>query len=142
MRKHFSRGSMLLVMFLVAFYLSGCATLQQKWDKATEDEKARILVSQTQKTLKTLLVSGEVFVMTNPKYKEEWKVKVLPMFKAANAIVGDLIQKGIAGQTLTSTQVLTAVAGRIKEITDALAAWGVTVADTEFLKWEPVVRLC
>jgi len=142
MRKHFSRATVLLMMFLLAFYLTSCATLQQKWDKATEDEKARIFVSQTEKTLKTLLVSGEVFVEANPKYKEEWKAKVLPMFKAANAIVGDLIQKGMAGQTLTSTQVLTAIAGRIKEITDALAAWGVTVAETEYLRWKSVARLC
>ena len=57
-------------------------------------------------------------------------------------VVGDLIQKGMAGQTLTSTQVLTAIAGRIKEITDVLAAWGVKIAETEYLKWQSVARLC
>jgi hypothetical protein len=64
------------------------------------------------------------------------------MFKAANAIVEDLIQRGIAGEKLTSTQVLTAIAGRIKEITDVLAAWGVKIAEAEYLEWLSAARLC
>lgn len=114
------------------FSLGACATLQQKWDKATDDEKARIVVSQTQSSLKLAFVASQTFVASNPKYKDEWKNKVLPMFEAANNILGDIIKKGQAGQKITYMEVLAAVGGRITDIMAVINKWGVKTVLLEY----------
>lgn len=111
--------------------LMGCATLQQKWDKATDDERARITVSQIQKSLKTTAVLAQAFVASNPKFQNDWKTKVLPMFETANNILGDLIKKGQAGQKLTYLEVIAAVGGRVTDIIAIVKGWGVKVTELE-----------
>ena len=113
-----------LILFLVLF-LTGCASLQEKWDRATEDEKARIIISQFQGTLKSSFILAEAFVKANPQYNEVWKTKVLPMFDFTNKILGDFIQRGKAGEKFTVLQVTSAVAWRIQEIEIILKLWGV-----------------
>ena len=113
-----------LILFL-ALFLTGCASLQQKWDRATEDEKARIIISQFQGTLKSSFILAEAFVKANPQYNEVWKTKVLPMFDFANKILGDFIQRGKAGEKFTVLQVTSAVAWRMQEIEIILKLWGV-----------------
>ncbi len=111
--------------------LMGCATLQQKWDKATDDERARIVVSQTQKSLKLAFISAQTFIVSNPKYKDDWKNRVLPMFEVTNNILGDLIKKGQAGQKLTYLQVLVAVGSRVTDIITIIGGWGVRTTELE-----------
>jgi len=113
-----------LILFLVLL-LTGCASLQEKWDKATEDEKARIMISQFQGTLKSSFILAEAFVKANPQYNEVWKTKVLPMFDFVNRILNDFIQRGKAGEKFTVLQVTSAVAWRIQEIEIILKLWGV-----------------
>jgi hypothetical protein len=120
----------LLAMVMLAG-LMGCATLQDKWNKATDDERARIIVSQTQSSLKIAFVTSQTFVAANPKYKDEWKTKVIPMFETTNNILGDLIKKGQAGQKLTYIEVLAAVGSRVTDIVKAVQAWGVKVSELE-----------
>jgi hypothetical protein len=114
--------------------LMGCATLQQKWEKATDDERARIIVSQTQKSLKTTAVLTAAVVEKNPQYKNDWKTKVLPMIESANNILGDLIKKGQAGQKLTYLEVLAAVGGRVTDIIAIVKGWGVNVTELELIE--------
>lgn len=119
----------LVFLIILLFLAAGCQTLQQKWDKATDDEKARIVVSQTQKSLKSTFITSKAFVDLNPKYQAEWKTKIIPMFDAANKILGDLIDQGAQGKKLTYMGVLSAFGGRIGEIMAAMAAWGVKLSD-------------
>lgn len=120
---------LLVIMLLVG--LIGCATLQDKWDKATDDERARIIVSQTQSSLKISLVASSTFVASNPKYKDQWKTKVLPIFETTNNILGNLIKKGQSGQKLTYMGVLMVVGSKITEIMTIIQSWGVSVSELE-----------
>lgn len=114
-----------LIALLFIFLLGGCASLQQRWDKATEDERARILIAQFQGTLKSSFILAEAYVKVNPKYQEEWKTKVLPLFDFTNKLLGDFIQRGKAGEKFTVLQVTSALAGRLQEIETILKEWGV-----------------
>ena len=115
-----------LILFL-ALLLTGCASLQQKWDEATEDEKTRIMISQFQGTLKSSFILAEAFVKVNPQYNEVWKTKVLPMFDFVNKILNDFIQRGKAGEKFTVLQVTSVIAWRIQEIEFILKLWGVKI---------------
>lgn len=121
----------ILISILLVFLLVGCATLQAKWEKATEEERSRIILSQAQKSLNTLFQSGVSFAATNESFKKEWKEKILPSIKAANIILGDLIARGKAGEKLTVIQVMSAVGNRITEITNLMKAWGIKVSEVE-----------
>lgn len=114
--------------------LMGCATLQQKWDKATDDERARIIVKQTQGALRINADLTAAFVEKNPQYKDQWKNKVLPMFATANNILGDLIKKGQAGQKVTYLEVLVAIGGRVTDIITIVKGWGVNVTELELIE--------
>jgi hypothetical protein len=120
----------LLAIVLLAGFM-GCVTLQQKWDKATDDERARIVVSQTQKSLKLAFISTQTFVGYNPKYKDDWKNRVLPMFEVTNNILGDLIKKGQAGEKLTYLQIMAAVGGRVMDIIVIIENWGVKTSELQ-----------
>ncbi len=135
------RKSLFLVMVLVWVMLVGCATLQAKYDKATPDEQARIWVSQGQKSLTTLFVSGQLAAEKDAKFKVEWKAKVLPSIDTANKVIGDIIAKGKAGEKFTPLQVTVLIMGRIKEIADALSAWGIKVSEVDQMLelWETEV---
>ncbi len=120
--KWFSQWTILIIL-LVAFI--GCATLQQKWDKATDDEKARITISQTQKSLKNLFNAGKIFVELKPQYITEWKEKVIPAFDVANKVLADLIAKGNRGEKLLYLDVIAAIGTKANDIQKLLTAWGV-----------------
>ncbi len=128
MKRKIFTGLFALVLLVC---LMGCATLQEKWDKATDDEKARIIIQQTQKTLKVNAELTAAVVEKNPQYKERWQKQVLPMFETANNILGDMIRKGKAGQKVTYTDVIAAIGGRVTEIMDIIRGWGVKVVEIE-----------
>lgn len=111
--------------------LMGCATLQQKWDKATDDERARIIIKQTQSSLKNVSILTATVVEKNPQYKDAWKTKVLPMIETVSDILGDLIKKGQAGQKITYLEVLAAIGGRVTDIIAIVKGWGVNVSELE-----------
>ena len=113
----------LIVIVLIASF--GCATLQQSWNKATEDERARLVLFGLQKSLKTLLQMGIDYVAIHPEKKADWQKKIIPMFDATNKILLDLEVRGASGQGLTVIGVSLAVVGRIAEIEAILRGWGV-----------------
>jgi len=76
-----------LIPLLLIVFLSGCAffqTVQEKWDKMTPDEQARVVLSGLQKQLGTKFDEAKAIVDANPAYKPIWKGKVLPAFDKAN----------------------------------------------------------
>ena len=122
MRKY-NRIFIITLMFL----LVGCATLQQRWSMATEDERARLVLFGFQKSLKTTLQTGIDYVAIHPEKRADWQKKIIPMFDATNKILLDLLLKGQAGGKLTVVGVTFAVAGRIAEIEVILRGWGVKI---------------
>lgn len=124
MKRRIIQITPILLSFIL---LSGCATLQYKWEHATEAERARIVLSQFQKSLTTMFRVGSAYAERNPQFAPEWKGKILPSISAANKILGDLIRRGQLGEAITVGQVLSVMGGRISEISAALTAWGVKV---------------
>jgi hypothetical protein len=120
-----TRTQVFVFSIILCFLLAGCATLQQKWGQATEDEKARLVLFGLQKSVKTSLQTGISYIALHPEKKAEWQAKVIPMFDAVNKILLDLEIKGASGQRLTVVGVSLAVVGRIAEIEAILTAWGV-----------------
>ncbi len=125
MKRRILRVSQWLVLSILLASLIGCATLQQKWDKATDDERARIVLSQTQKSLKNLFNVGKAFVELKPQYITEWKEKVNPAFDVANKVLADLIAKGKRGEKLSYIDVIAAIGAKVSDIEKLLVAWGV-----------------
>ena len=121
------RTQVLVFSIILCFLLAGCATLQQKWGQATEDERARLVLFGFQKSLKTTLLTGIDYVAIHPEKKADWKSKIIPMFDACNKVLLDLEVKGMAGEKLTVIGVTLAVAGRIAEIEVILRGWGVKI---------------
>ena len=113
------------ILIIVMLVCVSCATLQQKWGQATEDERARLVLFGFQKGLKTTLLGGLGYVANHPEKKADWQKKIIPMFDATNKILLDLEIKGMAGEKLTVVGVTLAVAGRISEIEVILRGWGV-----------------
>jgi len=120
-----TRTQVFVFSIILCFLLAGCATLQQKWGQATEDEKARLVLFGLQKSVKTSLQTGISYIALHPEKKAEWQTKIIPMFDAVNKILLDLEIKGASGQRLTVVGVSLAVVGRIAEIEAILTAWGV-----------------
>jgi len=124
------RTQVFVFSIILCFLLAGCATLQQSWNKATEDERARLVLFGLQKSLKTTLQVGIDYVAIHPEKKADWQKKIIPMFSATNKILLDLEIRGASGQSLTVVGVSLAVVGRIAEIEAILVAWGVKLTYT------------
>jgi len=118
----------LLVIVLMSAF--SCANLQTQWGKATEDERARLILFGFQKSLKTTLQVGIDYVAIHPEKKADWQKKVIPMFDATNKILLDLEIRGASGQGLTVIGVSLAVVGRIAEIEVILTGWGIKLTYT------------
>lgn len=105
--------------------LCSCATLQQKWNNATDDERARIILSQSQKSLNTMFTLGKAFVELKPEYLLRWKEKAIPAFDIANKVVAGLIAKGQKGEKLTYIDVAAVIGTKVYDIQALLLSWGV-----------------
>lgn len=117
----------ILIFVLLAGLIgaSGCATLQGKWQSATEDEKARLILADMQATLDSMLDFGTIYVVSHPDKKADWQTRVLPLFKSANDMIGENIRlaKANAGK-VTVAGVLSAVQPKIAEIEVIVIQWG------------------
>jgi len=78
-----------LVMVLM-MSLMACATTQEKWNKLTPDEKARIIIGDIQAQLDGAFDSAKLQI----GHKPEWKTKVVPTFDVANKVLADVIRIG------------------------------------------------
>jgi len=96
-----------LIPLLLIVFLSGCAffqTVQEKWDKMTPDEQARVVLAGLQKQLGTKFDEAKILVDANPSYKPVWKSKVVPAFDKANKTLAKI--QGLAMQgSITPDQV-------------------------------------
>ena len=116
-----------ILLIVILWSMVGCATLKDQWGKATEDERARLVLFGLQKSLKTTLQTGIDYVAIHPEKKADWQKKIIPMFDATNKILLDLEVKGASGQGLTVIGVSLAVVGRIAEIEAILTGWGIKI---------------
>jgi hypothetical protein len=105
--------------------LSGCVNLQTQWNSATEEERVRIVLDQTQTGLDALLDMGVAYVAAHPEKKADWPTRVLPLFKAVNGMIGENIRlaKANAGK-VTVPGVLAAIQPKITEIETIAIEWG------------------
>jgi hypothetical protein len=120
-RRHFQ----FILLAMVMVMLTACATFQEAWDKATPSEKAQFTIGKYQKTMIATLEAGNAFVTQNPKYKEDYQKKVIPLVKIVQSILNDFVTKGAKGEPFTFTDVEAAVSAKSKEILDLLLNWGV-----------------
>lgn len=74
----------ILSVLVVLAVLSGCAGMQDKWNKLTPNEKARIIVNGFQNSVESLFDTGKAYVTANPSKQEMWRTKAIPAFDAAN----------------------------------------------------------
>ncbi len=114
-------------IFLMLILLAGCATFQQKWDKATPIEKSRITISQFQGTLKATLDAGGLYVDKNPQYRQQWKDKGLTTATVINKLLDQFIIDLDAGKPISFTTISSAVAGKLAELVALVQAWGVKI---------------
>jgi hypothetical protein len=114
-----------LLPAMIVGSLSGCVNLQTQWNSATEDERVRIVLDQTQTGLDALLDMGVAYVAAHPEKKAEWQTRVLPLFKAVNAMIGENIRfaKANAGK-VTVAGVLAAIQPKITKIETIAIEWG------------------
>jgi len=114
----------LLVLVVLLGVLAGCATLKDTWNKATPQERTRIIVSDLQATLKASLIVGGAYVKAHPEKQGIWKQKALP--------IAELVNKKllVAGTQITSwEQVTTEVGPLLLEINTLILNWGVSQAE-------------
>lgn len=88
---------LVMVLFLS---LVACAGVQEKWNKLTPDEKARIVIGDIQGQLDNFFTTGKAYVTANPKYQDKWKKEIVPAFDVANKALAGVI-------TLSRTKPLT-----------------------------------
>jgi hypothetical protein len=118
-----------ILMVLVLVVLAACATLQDTWNKATPQEKTRIVVYDLQVGLKGTLKAGAMYVDLHPDKRADWKVKVLPIAELCNKALLDAATEG-----MTYDMIAAKASVYMMDITAILTAWGVAKADIETQK--------
>ena len=117
----------LVILILLTFILMmGCSMIQSNvWKNATEDEKARLVLNDMQKTVDTLLDLGAIYVSTHPDKKADWQARVLPMFKSVNGMIGENLKLAKLNQgKVTIAQVLAAIQPKLNELEVIAITWG------------------
>jgi len=74
----------IIVFFMIAGLLTGCASIQKQWNTLTPQEQNRLVLNGIQKELNNLFADAQAYIHTNPKYEKEWVDKILPAFNLAN----------------------------------------------------------
>jgi hypothetical protein len=88
----------ILVLFLLAGFVSGCAGLKAQWSSLPSDDKARIIVDDMQSQLNTAFDTADAYVKANPQYAEKWQKEILPAFDVANKAIKTSIDLAKAGK--------------------------------------------
>ncbi len=115
------------IVSVLLLLLVGCftANLQSQWNKASEDERARIVLNQMQTSVDTLLDTGAAYIAVHPEKKADWQQRVLPMFKSVNDMIGENIKLAKANQgKVTVAQIMAAIQPKIAEIEAVALSWG------------------
>jgi hypothetical protein len=134
-------AKMILIIFLLPMLLigslTGCAFLKPSSDvKLTEDETARLVVGGFQDASGILFDAGKVFIMAQPQYQPEWKIRIAPSFDQFNKLLAGLEVSGATGQKITPQLIMNQLQARVLDITTIYVKWG-TVADEKKGKATP-----
>lgn len=80
-----------ILSVLICLALVSCATIQERWNALTPDEKARIIINDLQTQLETLWNKGKDYVNQNPQYSQIWRDEIVPAFSTANTCLKTVI---------------------------------------------------
>lgn len=111
--------SVLLVLLLAV----SCASLQEKWNILTPDEKARIIINDLQDQLTHAFDTGKAYVTAKPEYQEKWKSEIVPAFDVANKTLASVITMGKT-KPLTPDIVYNQVQGVVTNVLNLLIQIG------------------
>jgi hypothetical protein len=128
--------AMILICIFLAMSMTSCGTIQRtlgispqlekQWQAATEEERVRLVLKDIQSSLDTSLDIGTLYVATHPEKKADWKTLVLPLFKKANDVIGDVIRDAKTTQgKVTLAGTLLKIQPHLAEIEKILLEWGV-----------------
>jgi len=134
------RRSKVVIVILAVLLVASCASLQDKWNKLTPNEQARIIVGGFQKTLSSLFDTGKAYVTANPSKLTIWKTKAVPAFDAANQAIFLGIQACIEGKGLPS-KMYDSIGPAMKAIDDILLLMGIpegTIKSAHKAEWKEV----
>ena len=134
------RSRQFIVIFMMLALVMACASLQEKWNKLTPNEQARVIVNGFQKTLSSLFDTGKAYVTANPSKQVIWKTKAIPAFDAANQAIFLGIQACIEGKGLPS-KMYDSIGPAMKAIDDILLLMGIpegTIKNAHSSEWKEV----
>jgi len=114
----------LLILLPIILALVACAGVQEKWNKLTPDEKARIIIGDFQGQLDNLFDQGKAYVVAHPDKQELWKTKAIPAFSVANQSLASVITLGKT-KPLTPDQVYAVVQANVNAVVTLLTQMGV-----------------
>lgn len=87
------------VLALVLLFLASCVPMgavQDKWNKLTPGEKARVILGGIQKDLDQKFDQGKAYVTLYPQHQAKWKTRIVPAFDTANKTLAASIQLAMA----------------------------------------------
>jgi hypothetical protein len=125
---------------MVLALVVACAGLQEKWNKLTPNEQARVIVGGFQKTMSSLFDTGKAYVAANPSKQVIWKTKAVPAFDAANQAIFLGIQMCIEGKGIPS-KMYDSIGPAMKAIDDILLLMGIpegTIKSAHYVEWKEV----
>ena len=123
-----------LALILVLSLVIGCATLKEKYDKATPIEKASFWIEQFQLTLNSALKTGAIYVDAHPEFRPVWKSKGIATAKVVQGLLDQFTNELAAGKEITPSTIITAVASKVSEIVSLINSWGIKVSEYDNLR--------
>jgi hypothetical protein len=129
-------AAMILICVFLAISMTSCGAIQRtlgispqlekQWQAATEEERVRLVLKDIQSSLDTSLDIGTLYVATHPEKKADWKALVLPLFKKANDVIGDVIRDAKTTQgKVTLAGALLKIQPHLMEIEKILLEWNI-----------------
>jgi hypothetical protein len=127
-------AAMILVCIFLAMSMTSCSMitrtiglspdLEKQWQAATEEERVRLVLKDIQSGLDSSLDMGTLYVAAHPEKKADWKNLVLPLFKKANDVIGDVIREAKTTQgKVTLAGALLKIQPHMMEIERILLEW-------------------
>jgi hypothetical protein len=129
-------AAMILLCIFLAMSMTSCTMIQRtlgispqlekQWQAATEEERVRLVIKDIQSSLDDSLDIGTLYVATHPEKKADWKALVLPLFKKANDVIGDVIRDAKTTQgKVTLAGALLKIQPHLMEIEKILLEWNI-----------------
>lgn len=113
------RAKVILLAVVLLLALVSCAGIQEKWNKLTPNEQARIILNGLQDQLTIAFDQCKVQIGN----KLEWKTKVVPAFDIANKSIAKVYELGNS-PILTPQMVLEKVQAQVDEALQTALKYG------------------